>query len=123
MCFSEELKAAMEYGYCVEPLWGIKFKRGVGGFDKYVHQFFKIKLDSELNPFMRKTVKFLLNGLHGRFGIRNVETNLKYVSKEQADHLDTIYNLTEKTSVEINGCELFYVRYKTRNHDFLLDKR
>ena len=44
----------------------------------------------------------------------------KIVTKDEAEKLDLVYNLIEKTIVsEVNN--KYFVRYKSRNPDFLLD--
>jgi hypothetical protein len=65
-------------------------------------------------------MKFLLNGLHGRFGLKNNQSVSKIVTQDEADKLDLVYNLIEKSLVsEVNY--KYYVRYKSRNPDFLLN--
>ena len=60
--FSEEIKAAMAFGYKFEPLRGIEFTKAIL-FNKYVDHFYNIKKNNNfhenLNPKPKKVLRVL----------------------------------------------------------------
>lgn len=69
--FSEELKAAVKYGYTYSYIAGIEYHKKEQLFDSYIKHFYKIKKESKGSQ--RFVAKMHLNQLYGYFG-RSLET-------------------------------------------------
>lgn len=80
--FSEEVKFAAKQGYNIEIIHGYNFDRTKNVFDKYIEEFYKIKLLSTDN-IERSIAKSLLNNLLGRFGLTIDKQVTKLVSKQE----------------------------------------
>jgi hypothetical protein len=82
--FSEQLKAAKNYGYKIEIINGHEFSK-VKIFNEYIHHFYDIKKVSEGG--LRFIAKMQLNQLYGYFG-RSRELNItKCVNRQQLNDI------------------------------------
>ena len=108
--FSEELKSALKEGYTADIICGYKFKRGILLFDKYVDMFYELKKNSK-NPVERGMSKLMLNSLYGKFGMKDINSILRIISKEQSDKLNKSYNYTMLSDL---GYDKVLVKYNSR---------
>ena len=79
-------------------------------FDKYVDYYFELKRNST-NPVERGIAKLMLNALYGRFGMKDIYSNLRIISKIESEKLDKFYNFTIHSDI---GYDKVLVKYNTR---------
>lgn len=79
--FSEELKAALKYGYIIKPLNGYEFDK-CNLFNKYVEHFYNIKKYS--TGSQRFLAKMQLNQLYGYFGRSQELIETKLINNNEA---------------------------------------
>jgi hypothetical protein len=80
MCFSEELKNDLSFGYKINILNGYTFNKAYI-FKNWVNDLYKMRLDYPKTDPMNFIAKLLLNSFYGRFG---------FTSNNLVDILDTI---------------------------------
>lgn len=119
--FSEELKAAIKYGYKIHILKVFHFSRHPDLFTKYINHFYEIKKEATMNKDAAKKAiaKLHLNSLYGMFGRGLVDFKLiKQTNSELSlDLLEQKLNFV-KTNVAIASAIASYARiemmkYKT----------
>ncbi len=67
ICFSEELKTALHYGYEIITIYdGYSFEKNIV-FDDFVNELYSWR-QTEKNLDMKKLIKLILNSLYGRYG-------------------------------------------------------
>lgn len=102
--FSEELKNAINYGYEIKIIDGLKFEKGEKIFDGYVEQLYNIKKNTK--GVKAKLAKLLLNSLYGRLGMNDITTELSIVTHEQAQNILTYHEIYEHEPEIGEGLEL-----------------
>lgn len=75
---SEQLKVGIKEGYTFEMLCGYKFERGKDVFKDFVEELFNIKRFST-NEVERNTAKLMLNSVFGRFGMKEITSQIKVI--------------------------------------------
>lgn len=93
MILSEEIKYALRYGYSINIEYCYQFKRGKGLFNNFVEDHYKIK-SSTTDQVQRPIAKLMLNSLYGRFGLKDIDDNLKIVNKSEGEYLDKNTNVS-----------------------------
>jgi len=93
MIFSEEMKEALKHGYSIKVKYGYKFERGKNLFKDYVDTFYEIKKNTK-DPVERALSKLLLNSLYGKFGMKEIISNMKIMDKKEAQKITKNYNYT-----------------------------
>jgi len=93
MIFSEEIKEALKDGYTFNLQYGYKFERGKNLFKEYVDTMYEIKKITK-DPVKRALSKLLLNSLYGKFGMRDITSTMKIVSKKESQNITSKYNYT-----------------------------
>jgi len=91
MIFSEEMKEALKDGYSINIKYGYKFERGKNLFKNYVDTFYEIKKNTN-DPVEKTLSKLLLNSLYGKFGMRDITSTMKIMSKKEANKITKNYN-------------------------------
>ena len=91
MIFSEEMKEAIKDGYSIKVKYGYKFERGINLFKDYVETFYHIKKTTK-DPVEKTLSKLLLNSLYGKFGMKDIISNMKILSKKEANKITKNYN-------------------------------
>ena len=91
MIFSEEMKEAIKDGYSIKVKYGYKFERGINLFKNYVDTFYNIKKTTN-DPVEKALSKLLLNSLYGKFGMKDIISNMKILSKKEANKITKNYN-------------------------------
>ena len=91
MIFSEEMKEAIKDGYSIKVKYGYKFERGINLFKNYVDTFYNIKKTTK-DPVEKALSKLLLNSLYGKFGMKDIISNMKILSKKEANKITKNYN-------------------------------
>jgi len=91
LIFSEEIKQALKDGYSIKVKYGYKFERGKNLFKDYVDNFYEIKKNT-LDPVERALSKLMLNSLYGKFGMKDIISNMKIVDKKEANKITKNYN-------------------------------
>ena len=91
MIFSEEIKDALKDGYSINIKYGYKFERGKNLFKNYVETFYEIKKSTK-DPVEKTLSKLLLNSLYGKFGMRDITSTMKIMSKKEAKKITNNYN-------------------------------
>jgi len=89
--FSEEMKEAIKDGYSIKIKFGYKFERGKNLFKQYVDNFYEIKKNTK-DPVERALSKLMLNSLYGKFGMKDIVSNMKILSKKEANKITKNYN-------------------------------
>ena len=91
MIFSEEIKEALKDGYTFNLKYGYKFERGKNLFKNYVETMYEIKKNTK-DPIERALSKLLLNSLYGKFGMKDITSSMKIMSKNEAKKITNNYN-------------------------------
>lgn len=113
--FSEELKAAVEYGYKVEVIKHYKFTRSQDLFKKYIDKFYELKKNAK-NPAERYIAKLHLNTLYGMFGRKLDVTICKTATPEEEIDIVSVHPI--KNIIQINENLKLFLIYS--NLDFEL---
>nr|QWO71454.1 DNA polymerase [Calocybe gambosa] len=106
--FSEELKNAVKYGYKVKVKDCVLFDKVYNVFDGFVNEFYNLKTQAELEKDLvsRLIYKLLLNSLSGRWGLRDLNTEMKIVDSKNLN----ILNKTENVDVLFTSKRLSFVK-------------
>lgn len=106
--FSEELKNAINYGYKVKVKDCILFDQVDNMFEEYVNEFYNLKSQAELekDTVSRLIYKLLLNSLSGRWGLRDLDTEMKVVHSKNL----AVLNKTENVDVLFTSNRLSFVK-------------
>ena len=133
--FSEELKFAHEQGYDINVLYGYKFDKNLGVFDKYVEHFYKIKSNT-LDKVERWISKSFLNNLLGRFGLNINKPITKLVDFEEfqeilqtrkivgdVKHINDKYLITFENDISKDLCDKYQVDYKETFNNFIKNNK
>ena len=91
MIFSEEIKEALKDGYTIKVKYGYKFERGKNLFKEYVDTIYHIKKNTK-DPVEKALSKLLLNSLYGKFGMKDITSNMKILSHNEANKITKDYN-------------------------------
>jgi len=91
--FSEEIKEAIKDGYSMKIIYGYKFERGKNLFKDYIDTFYNIKKSTK-DPVERALSKLMLNSLYGKFGMKEIISNMKIMDKNEANKITKNYNYT-----------------------------
>jgi len=91
MIFSEEIKEALKDGYTIKVKYGYKFERGKNLFKEYVDTIYHIKKNTK-DPVEKALSKLLLNSLYGKFGMKDITSNMKIISHNEANKITKDYN-------------------------------
>ena len=93
LIFSEEIKYALKYGYKMNVEYCYQFKRGKDLFKNFINNHYEIKKLSS-DSVQKATAKLFLNSLYGRLGIKDIDSVMKIVNKDEAKDLDKNTNVT-----------------------------
>ena len=115
MIFSEEIKEALKDGYSINIKYGYKFERGKDLFKDYVTTIYNIKKITK-DPVEKAISKLLLNSLYGKFGMKDIISNMKIVNQNEAKKITNNYNYSLFADLG-NGKHL--IKYSTKLHDSL----
>jgi hypothetical protein len=115
LIFSEEIKYAIGEGYQFNMEWGYKFKRGKGVFDEFVKELYKDKKESN-NPVLKLIAKYSLNSLYGKFGQKDISSNIKIIKRKDIKSITTKYNYQYIS--EINS-DFSIIKYSSRINEKL----
>ena len=98
--FSEELKAAVNYGYEVKLIEGYHFSK-YRPFDKYIEMFYNLKLEAERagDKTLRSIAKLHLNSLYGFFG-KSLQQNKVKIGKDPILH--SLRTIEVKSNLYLN---------------------
>lgn len=88
-----ELNKVINFLGLLEMLCGYKFERGKDVFKSYVEDLYNIKKNSS-NVVERNTAKLMLNSLYGRFGMKEITSQIKVIKAKDYDQ-------------KINHCQLW----------------
>jgi hypothetical protein len=84
--FSEELKFAYKHNYKIDVISGYQFDKSEDVFNKYIHEFYKIK--STKKDLVEKSIaKSLLNNLLGKLGMNIDKFITKLVSEDELQNI------------------------------------
>jgi hypothetical protein len=89
--FTELIKEAIKYGYKFEVITSYQFKRGKNVFSDYVNIHYNDKKNAEDN-ISKEMAKLFLNSLYGKFGMKDIESNINILSKEKSTYITKNYN-------------------------------
>jgi len=115
MIFSEEIKEALKDGYSINIKYGYKFERGKDLFKDYVTTIYNIKKNT-IDPVEKALSKLLLNSLYGKFGMKDIISNMKIVNQNESKKITNNYNYSLFADLG-NGKHL--IKYSTKIHDSL----
>ena len=115
MIFSEEIKEAIKDGYSMKIKYGYKFERGKDLFKNYVENIYNIKKTTK-DPVEKTLSKLLLNSLYGKFGMKDITSNIKIVNKEDSKKITNKYNFSMFAELD-NGKVL--IKYSSKIPDSL----
>jgi len=115
MIFSEEIKEAIKDGYTINVQYGYKFERGKDLFKNYVSTMYNIKKNTK-DPVEKALSKLLLNSLYGKFGMKDITSNIKIVNKEDSKKITNNYNYSMFAELD-NGKVL--IKYSSKIHESL----
>ena len=110
MIFSEEMKEALKDGYKINVKYGYKFERGKNLFKDYIDTMFEIKKNTK-DPVEKALSKLLLNSLYGKFGMRDITSTMKIVSKEESKKITRDYNYSVFADI---GEDKVLIKYSSR---------
>jgi len=115
MIFSEEIKEAIKDGYTIKVQYGYKFERGKDVFKNYVSSIYNIKKNTK-DPVEKALSKLLLNSLYGKFGMKDITSNIKIVNKEDSKKITNNFNYSMFAELD-NG--KFLIKYSSKIHESL----
>lgn len=109
--FSEELKNAETYGYKIKVKDCLQFEKVYNLFDDFVNEFYNLKTEAEMNKdeISRLIYKLILNSLSGRWGLRDLNTEMKVIeSKElnflnKTENVDTLFESNRLSLIKSHG--------------------
>lgn len=120
--FSEELKAAVKYGYEIEILKVHQFSRIQDLFKEYVSDFYELKKKATAEKNTTTTTKIAklhLNSLYGIFG-RSLNVLSTKVPESPAKEIDIVSKYPVKSIINVNEHTNIFLTYS--NVDFNLIK-
>lgn len=119
--FSEELKAAVKYGYKVTLIKVYQFSRYDDLFSDYINHFYELKktAESNLDPTRRQMAKNHLNSLYGMFG-RKLDL-LRSIAVYKDNEYDIITKWPVKGYMNVNEDITVFLTHS--NVDFNLMKQ
>jgi hypothetical protein len=91
MIFSEEIKAALLDGYKFDVEFGYKFEKGKDLFKEFILEHYNNKKNAK-DSITRGLAKLMLNSLYGKFGMKDVYSKMKIVSKKESNKIIKNYN-------------------------------
>lgn len=108
--FHAEVKKAIELGYKINYIKGIKYEKEDYIFNNYVSELYKIRKDST-NKSMNVIAKLLLNSLYGRFGMKLFIESTKFVHYKKIRELRKTHEIL---NVNYLGNDLYIVSCKLK---------
>jgi len=104
MIFTELIKEAIKYGYKFEVEFSYNFNRTADVFKKYVLEHYKDKQNAK-DVVTRNISKLLLNSLYGKFGMKEIDSNMKILpidkalELEQTNYVDYMFPLNSQFAI------------------------
>jgi len=93
LIFSEEIRYALKFGYKIDIEYCYQFERGKDLFKNYVNDHYEMKRNSK-DPIQILISKLFLNSLYGRMGVKDIDNNMKIISKKEVNNLDKNTNIS-----------------------------
>ena len=113
--FSEEIKEALKDGYSINIIYGYKFERGKNLFKDYIDNFYEIKKSTN-DPVEKALSKLMLNSLYGKFGMKDIISNMKIMDKKEANKITKNYNYSIFADL---GQDKVLIKYSSKLPDSL----
>jgi hypothetical protein len=113
--FTEEIKQAINYGYQFNMECGYKFERGEGIFDSFIHGLYEQKKNGS-SDVIKYIHKIMLNAFGGKFGMRNITSNMKIIKKDTFNRYDKNYNVSFFADIDD---DLMIIKYSGRVNENL----